>query len=460
MRFLSFLASEKALIGIFSIFLISVPFGTKKFIYAFGSQADEFTSIFVYGTDIILLLFLAAFLAVNKQPIFLQKWQRISLLLFLFFSAVSIFLAAYKILAFYHFIRLLLLVIAAMAIGFLLRQGVIKLKLIAAVIAASSVFQALVAIFQFRFFRSSGLWFLGEPVVNVFTENIARFRIGDLTFLRSFGTMPHANILAAFLILGLLSFYYLWLRNNERYENMKKIFLAIGLFLVSLALLFTFSRSGWLVAGIVIFLVILWGLLSKDFRKQTFSLLIILITIFYLLFSNFSWLILPRAHLSAGEPSVSYRWLYNEIGWNVIKDKPLGVGIGNQLFYAIDNNLYQQFGIVHQRDWQPIHNVYLLIASEIGVLGLLAFLIFIAVIMFRKLKIGISTIMLVALLLFGLVDHFPWTLQSGRLMLWLTIGIVLGSNLVLVAQLDRARASGARDPSSSLGKGTENKTAL
>jgi O-antigen ligase len=157
-----------------------------------------------------------------------------------------------------------------------------------------------------------------------------------------------------------------------------------------------------------------------------------------LLFLNFGWLFIPRVHLYASEPSVNYRWLYNKIGLEIIKEKMLGVGIGNQLFYAINNNLYQKFGIFSQKDWQPIHNIYLLIAAEIGVVGLVLFGLLIVCLLFKRLKAWLkeievedltATMIFLSLLLFGLVDHFSWTLQAGRLMFWLIIALVLAFSL-------------------------------
>ena len=449
--FLSF-NFHRILFVLFLFILISVPFGTKKFIYSFGDLIDEFRAIFLYGSDILLILFLGLAIAYYKKQATFDVKKILSLLkekiyfqiliIFLIFCGFSIFFADYKILAFYQFIRLTFLILSVLVIVDLFKKGLIKFQFFVAVFAISSFFQALVAILQFKFFRSLGLWFLGEPVVDVFTPNVAWFRIGDLIFLRSFGTLPHANILAAFLILGLISFYYLWIKSFSKNGSkfIFRVFLTIGLFFVFLALLFTFSRSGWLVAAIVSSLFLILVFLNKDYRKASFSLLIVIFVCCWLIISNFDWLFLPRAQFSATEPSVNYRWLYNKIGLEVIRENILGVGIGNQLFYAVNNNLYQKFGIFHQKDWQPIHNIYLLIASEIGVFGLLFFGLFVVFLIFENLKrwqkkeikieVLTAVMMLISLLLFSLVDHFSWTLQSGRLMFWLASSLVLGTSLV------------------------------
>jgi len=68
----------------------------------------------------------------------------------------------------------------------------------------------------------------------------------------------------------------------------------------------------------------------------------------------------------------------------------------------------------------------------LGVFGLLAFIALL--ISFIKpiikklnlLEVQIPILMLSVLLLFGLTDHFIWTLYQGQLMFWVVIGMVLG----------------------------------
>ena len=91
------------------------------------------------------------------------------------------------------------------------------------------------------------------------------------------------------------------------------------------------------------------------------------------------WLIFPRAQISLTEPAVSQRIIYNELGWQLDKKIiPEGIGLSNQVIYSAKNGLYQILGMNQAWQWQPIHNIYFLIGAEIGVLGLLVFLILMA----------------------------------------------------------------------------------
>jgi len=462
---------EKLIRPAFFLFLIFIPFGTKKFIFSFTEPINELNSAFLYGSDILLLSFLILFIF-NYRKIHSNVLKNIgidhahSLLLFslfLAFAAASIFFAAHSGPAIYQFFRLFLAAIGMLAAAQVLRQGLVKFKEVMGILAASALFQSLVGFLQFKFQRSVGLWVLGEPVGTVFTKGLATVRIAGGTLLRAFGTMPHANIYAAFLVIGLIAIFYFYLC-TERREFGKRALISVAIFFIALALVLTFSRSGWITAGVATLAFLFWGVANKNYRPQTLKLAVVLVTCFLLLVTSFGWAIFPRAHLSMRDSSISNRYIFNLVGLEIIKDHPLGVGIGNQLQYAIDNGLYLKHGLTKFYSWQPIHNIYLLIASEIGIAGLLSFIIFLFLLVFRNpkseirsskqsqnsnvpilktrfdylnfghwnlfrnssLEFRVSAVMLLALLLFGLFDHFFWDLQSGRLMFWLIIGLIMG----------------------------------
>ena len=73
---------------------------------------------------------------------------------------------------------------------------------------------------------------------------------------------------------------------------------------------------------------------------------------------------------------------------------------------------------------QPVHNIYLLIAAETGLLGLMAFLFFLYLLIKKKPRLTIFCLLLVSFLIIGLFDHFFWTLQQGQMVFWLILGII------------------------------------
>ncbi|MEK7629999.1 MAG: O-antigen ligase family protein [Patescibacteria group bacterium] len=427
------LTKEKLIRWSFFLFLIFIPFGAKKFLFSFENPfsnhyTGEYNSAFLYASDILLISFLTLFFFGNHR---FSLRRKVWLIIFIAFSLLSVFLATYYALAFYYFFRLVLVIMAALALERIVSAGIVKIKGIIQIIAISAVFQGIVAFFQFSFQRSAGLWFLGETVITPVTTGIAKIKVSGADILRAYGTMPHANILAGFLVLGLLSLIYLFFSSAEKTKE--RILVSIGFFPVLLGLVLTFSRSGWLIGLITAILAILWGLLNKNYRRRAVFLSIILAVSLSLIFLSLGWSISSRAHLSGEEGPVKDRLAYDYLGVDIISKNPLGVGIGNELFYAFNKGFFNRYSLTSLGQYQPIHNIYLLIGSEVGLLGLIAFLFFLGKLIIRNFSLQdldkiFACFLFLSLLLFGLVDHFLWDLESGRLMFWVVLGIIMSAS--------------------------------
>ncbi len=448
--------------------IFALPFGTRKLLFQFTPGFHEYETAFVYGTDVLLVLFLIAVAyaakadkgngstsSPNNTHVFPERSRRATLALFVLLAGVSVFFAPSSGLALYSFVRLALAVAFAAAVAYVLRAGIVRFNTICAAIAASAVFQSLIAFAQFVRQGSVGLWFLGEPALSAHAPGIAKFAVAGGKILRAYGTFPHPNVLGGFLVLGLLSLCYSWLQVSSviaRSEATKQsyiivrllrfarndIFYIIGAYVVLLGLILTFSRTAWLVAILVSIALLLYCFMHNALRRRAFFLLFTLAASGCTLAVIFSPFILSRAQITATEPSVVERLEYNTLGFSLIRQHPFGVGIGSQVLYSVTNGLYQQLGMTQVWQWEPIHDIYLLMAAEVGVSGLLSFIFFIAAILISNYKFPISNyralsldiviarLMLLSLLAFGLVDHFLWTLEPGRLMLWLAIGLAWG----------------------------------
>ncbi|MEW6617441.1 MAG: O-antigen ligase family protein [Patescibacteria group bacterium] len=445
---------------VFFLFLFSIPLGTKKFIYSFTGGTSEFDAVFVFLSDILFLLsfffIYTAFFGNFKNMFqefssFCKEKKKIFVFLsiFSFFSLLSLLFSSHIFISAYFFLRLLYTIFQGIFLFFLIKKNIFSITPVVYVFVSAAVFQAFVGFFQFFLQKSVGVWFLGESIINEFSTNVARFPVFGVPLLRAYGTMAHANILAGFLVVGLISCLFLWINRKQTTISSFKDFLkkrlffrtiiSISLFIILVGIVLTFSRSGWIVSlfGIVISLCV--GFLYEHTRKQTLHLFFIVCALFMLLFLSLGWAIFPRATLSRNEPSVNYRVLYNNIGRDIVLQEPRGVGVGNQIFFSKENNLYGKYKIHNSIDWQPIHNLYLLIASELGICGLLSFLsigfVALPISLGRRFFIFLRSppeyfwfgvILFSNLLVFGLFDHFLWTLESGRLMLWLVLGIMMG----------------------------------
>ncbi|MDP1688786.1 MAG: O-antigen ligase family protein [bacterium] len=519
------------MIYLFYIFLLSIPLGYRVILYQWTLGFDEYETAFLYANDFLMLLFLSTyFLSLSKKNNFISKiilrknsgqenknlqftiynlhlifksqfsikaykaistksqffrslmsqilkplcfedigLRNIALSSFLFFSFITIFWATFPLLALYNFIRLLLLVFVALTISALLKAKSLKLEVIFGILASLAIVESLIGFLQFLFQHSLGLWWLGESLVGERIIGSAKIIVEGGAVLRAYGTFPHPNVLGAFLVLGLMSLCYFWLRRpSERkmwsgWSTLKSdMVFGLGLYVVLVGLTLTFSRSTWAIAILATTILIIYNLfINRKYIIQTVRLTFLLLAISYILFNSYSVFIFPRAQLSVNEPAVTYRISYDKLGLELIKNNPLGVGLGNQVIYSVKNNIYKESGMNKVWEWQPIHNMYLLIGAETGILGLVSFLLLVLSLfvkpkiqklnykqninlkktnwklgglldlnfkyLFRfsdlDIRVFMPKLMLLSLMFFGMTDHFLWTIEPGRLMFWIVLAM-------------------------------------
>ena len=342
---------------------------------------------------------------------------------FLALSAVSIINASNQALGFYQLLKL----IEFSLLYFYVKSNlgvVFNLTVVFFVFLFSGLFQAVLAIFQYVRQADLGLRFLGETVLNPDLFNVATFLVNGEKVMRSYGTTPHPNVLALFLFMAVFIYYFFYVEKNKFSHS--KSGLAIYSILL-FGLLLTFSR-------IIIFAWIIgtglrWFIFNKRFNQITENLSFKKITIATLtvliIFSVLFWpQIMARLFVSLGEEAVSLRGFYNKVS---LFEKPFfGVGLGNFVNWFREVNPGLAINL-----YQPVHNIYLLIFSETGILGLASFLLFLIFLAKNYLKIKFVRpfhyslfIIFISLLFFGLFDHFLWTLQQGRIIFWLVLGLL------------------------------------
>lgn len=409
--------------------LFSIPFGTKKFLYLFWGAPNELNAIFLFGIDLLALIFISFIFLHPRFRAFLLEFR--VFIPFILLSLFSLLFSTQFIFSAYRVGELFLAFLFAFALAFSIREKILPFSQALLALFLSALLQALIAFFQFFNQASVGLRLLGESQIALWDyKGVARVAIEGVGFLRAYGTLPHANILAAFLGVGILAGCALWLYGEKKKTLVTIMGYTSAFFILFAGLVFSFSRSGWIasVFGVAIFCVFAF---FSSRRRETLRLIFLLLLILGGIFFSLSWAISPRAHFSVREPSVNLRALYNQMGVEIIKENPLGVGIGNQVSYADVRGMYPRFGIYNEWDIQPIHNLFILISTELGIAGLFAFLfsfknVFLHA--FRNYFRGREFVLAIFLFLFvfGLFDHFFWTLASGRLMFWGALGIVMG----------------------------------
>jgi O-antigen ligase len=250
------------------------------------------------------------------------------------------------------------------------------------------------------------LWLLGERTFTIFTPGVARGAWRGEVFLRPYGTFSHPNSLAGFVLVALIL-----LLGKGVSTKREKIALVLGFGLLLLA----FSRAAWL-AAFVLGTIFLLRQLKTGFKKRLPYLLIglalPLLTYFF-------------SQTTIDSTSFSIRQELAEFALSEIRKNPI-VGLGAGQFII---SLSQNRPVWQWLYWlQPVHNIFLLVASETGLLGLIMFLILIFLAIRRSLLAANYWLLtaLLAILLTGLFDHYWLTLIQNQLFLAIVLGLGWG----------------------------------
>lgn len=298
----------------------------------------------------------------------------------------------------------------------------------------SGIFQVIVEMLQFELQHSLGLKYLGESVIAPTILGVAKFEIGPLKLIRAYGTFPHPNILGAFLILSLACGTWLLINRHQENSFFSKLFHLLGLGVILLGIILTFSRAA-LVTGFIFFT--LTAFLNKE-RVFRFYLVIckkIRVPIIFqqalgiLVFFGMSFglyhFLGPRLCIAncQGDSMFNLRAVYFQTAETIIEKVPLtGIGLGN--FTLLESN----FSEFYLAPWekQPVHNIFFLGAGEIGLIGFSLFLlgIFQRYFDLRKFSTVLKNPFALCLSLFlfmGFLDHYFWTLAQGQAIFFLTL---------------------------------------
>ncbi len=422
---------------IFYFLIFAIPFQTRKLLWQQNWYFNEYQAIFIYGTDILMLV-LFAFWLFRRPKLRVDRYDYL-LLAFVVVSAFSIKNSSSHILSVWNVLKLIEFVLFYFYIK---SYAVYKFGFSRSLFAliAGGVFQSVVAILQFWKQSSLGLRYFGESPLGPDLSGIASFYdFYGRKVIRAYGTTPHPNILAAYLFLAIFAFYFTYLyyhiyHRKEVYHPKLNIFLLASYPLMLLALFYTFARVmifAWL-AGFTIRACVVLG--KKKFRdifahginRVKLTKILVISTVVVVLFGAIYWpQAISRGRVSSGEEAVQLRLFYNRESLKALNW--FGVGSGNFVNWLMvkDPNLARYF-------YQPVHNIYILIYSENGILGVALFILFLVFLVkdfindskMSKFYHFSFLILFLSILFVGLFDHFLWTLQEGRLMFWLLCSLL------------------------------------
>lgn len=357
--------------------------------YAYGS-------ISIYGIDILLVILIALFAWERKKELFKFPGR-------VFISGYWLILAGLELMV---FISILVAADIPAAIygyvNFLLGIGLMwivfygkfdKVRLVGAFLAGAVV-QSVFGIWQFLAQSDISSKWLGMAMHNAgemgasVVETLAGGR-----WLRAYGTLDHPNILGGYLVIAILLAVYLYVsgagknKHKDGTNTRSTLFklssilsrhqkpILVGVVaLLFVCLFFTFSRTAWagLLVGLITFFAITLYWRQKHVQKKILKVLAVLAVLSAVLFGFYSELVISRLSQDTYTEikSTTERMSSYEIAAGVVRENLfLGAGIRN---YGPEvENMAGAEGSYYM--YQPVHNVFLLVLAEIGLLGVIMF---------------------------------------------------------------------------------------
>lgn len=345
---------------------------------------------------------------------------------------------------------------------------------IIAIFSIGIVMESFLAIAQYLNHGSIGavFYFFGERAFSSQTPGIANASLNGELVLRPYGTFSHPNVLAGYLVIGMILIisniihstslgFRLQGPDSRRQEyQMTKIKMAVfllSLILGTIALILTMSRVA-IVAWILI--IIFWsykflirnlkfsinadliGIKSKKLNFKNlfksgnlkmkiifFVVIGVILTIIFLSPIRYRF-----ANINLYDESLTVRLMLTQSSLIMIKDHLIfGVGLNNFLInlpsYLLSwsNSFFQMI--------QPVHNIFLLVFAETGIVGFTFFSWF-ALSTIKRVKNQEPRIknknymihdslftILVLIFILGFFDHYFLTLQQGQLLITFVFGV-------------------------------------
>jgi hypothetical protein len=381
------------------IFLVFLPtqLGLHFFFpfsYLNGIRVDYLAPT-IYLTDI--LAFLLIVLNIKKTIVFFLNKK---LLIIVGLLIINIVFSLSPIISIYKLIKIL----EVFFIGIIIYQSSINLYYVTICFLLGAIFEVLLSVFQINLGHSiQGIfYFFGERPLSLSMPNIAKASLLGHEFLRPYATFSHPNSMAGFYLL--LYAFFLSIKNNVK-SNLLFILYSL-LFISSCLIMISFSK-----VAIITFLILNTGYLilnTKFCRLCVLARLLVLIIVgsIFMFAHTDPLTIQKRIELIKNSLSIIFQHLI------------FGVGIGN---YLIAQQSYSSHFLYFFN--QPVHNIFLLFTTELGIpITVIIFIIIINII--KKHSLNSYFLILASVLFTGFFDHYWLTLQQNIMLLGVAGGLM------------------------------------
>lgn len=429
------------------ILIFLIPFSIRHVFdsswnFQTGAYSD-FTSLSIYLSDIVLLMLITLVwisdIHFELSPPLPKLWKWSSILL-IGWLIIELFFSTSLPLQIYFSVRFIFLVIFAIALS----RIYVPREKIAWLFTILGFIQSLIAIAQFYLQKSLGLYHLGESHLNPTMFGVAKIVSRGASLIRGYGTFPHSNLLAAFLVTSTLFNLYLITKYPQQ---INRKFHVVALYTTLIANIFglfiTFSRGG-IIALIAALLGIFTIFLINKQHSHILKVIVPCGTLIVLTVFVLSPYLSSRATIT--DASSRDRVFYDYVGQHMIWDKPIaGFGPGVSVLHM--KQYMEMLSPVEVPPWdiQPIHNYYIISWAELGIGSIfLLFLIFYPIfLLFKRInthpdawEVTLTAILGSFLVLF-MIDHYFYTIWPTQLLLWLIIGLIINTSFTWNKPLER-----------------------
>jgi O-antigen ligase len=317
-----------------------------------------------------------------------------------------------------------------------------------------SAFECYLGFYQYFMQKSLGLKCLHEPfffkdnlgLASFYSPNGSRWIFDEFfshenkgrLILRATGSFGHANNYGGFIVFSTIASIYFFLFSKKKWQ---RITLSIFLFLQLFAICLSYSRSaifGLCIALISFFVIFLtkrkeilqeYGIKMKRLAAIIVGSLVLCLILLYPQFIERGGVV---TYNNLSKASDRGRLNFQVVAFEMIKKHPI-TGVGFSRFHQrcadfIPQDKKNEFSI------GIVHNIYLLIASENGIIALFIFLLFIFSIyqaFFKKSSNLISILFIsffTGFLFIGCCDYYLIEKTMGKLILFFlpTIVVAMG----------------------------------
>ncbi len=378
-----------------------------------GGIRVDYLAPTIYLTDCILIIIFFLWFQeklTNKKKV--KNFSFPTFVLVFLFSLVNILAAQNYQAALFKWIKIYELIFFVYIV--IDKKKLLQKELIFKPLALAVIFTSVLALIQFFLQKTVGgvFYFFGERSFSASTPGIAKAVYFGKELMRPYSSFPHPNVLAGFTTASTL--FLLRIKGNR---IIKFLLLTTALPTVLLSA----SLGAW-VALVIALILSAINLTRASFLKKIYLYIFsaaVLIGIFSPLIS--------KEFVKEGNrlpDSILKRAYLNVAAGEMVSKEPFtGVGLNNFVvktpWTLADETILWYL--------QPVHNIFLLLFTETGMIGLFIFVIFFWKLIKRSLESKVKTRLYATIFLLiiitGSFDHYWVTLQQSQLLLALFTGL-------------------------------------